>query len=821
MIRASKRTVRTIWTPRAGLRGAQERLATARVAAPLGAAVLATVMLGTVMLGTAVLTGCGGGDAPRPTHAAAATPSTESRDPQADREVASGASFVGGRPRWSLEGVIGLDRVGRLTDRQRTLLVDQGFFLAPQPPRSAAADPEGARGARRATHLFHVYERNDYIRMPSYVTADVAIDAVHAYFEAVIRDVETLHLAGQLREALVELMEESGALAAAAQSATARREASRALTFWAVALQLLEVPAPGDAAEIFQPASAYEEELSPEERAPAAAAVRPPSSTPIPAAVRGDVNRTVARVRAHTGMATVVPLRRPVDLSQMLPRGNYTRTGLLMRYFRAMSWLGQASFDVRGEHADVAAIALLSRCLLAREDAAHKLEGLLAVTAFFAGEPDAATLAAAAQRLRALDENAAQMTADALIAPDFVARYQGALGDLPPPRIGVDAPAEGPQIRVIGRRAFEDAVAMQGLIETAVATLTQTRDGSLAMPLTGALASAAVLGSATAAGALRLTTPADQQESMVGAIDAGRTAIGRLDDERWNRDAYHGTLAALGHLIATPAPSSPELLLTDGYRLRALYAYAGGWAELRHATILYGEQSGAECDAPDETPPPGYIEPVVEVYRQLDRMVQQLQQRLRAAGVPLDGGDADNVYYRPLADKAEQVRGLLRFLTETAELERQGRALDEARRVRITTLGGEIEWLLITLANTDLLAERDQDMAIVADVFSFRNLGKAVEVGIGHPDLIYAIVPTREGPTLARGAIMSYREFLAPMSDRLTDEAWRARVAAGQAPDRPAWVNTIYAEPVGAVLLAEGEGGVDRCGPMSAFDMEL
>jgi hypothetical protein len=43
------------------------------------------------------------------------------------------------------------------------------------------------------------------------------------------------------------------------------------------------------------------------------------------------------------------------------------------------------------------------------------------------------------------------------------------------------------------------------------------------------------------------------------------------------------------------------------------------------------------------------------------------------------------------------------------------------------------------------------------------------------------------GFQLAVGGVYSYYEFLQPMSDRLTDEAWRAMLDAGTQPDRPGW----------------------------------
>ncbi|MBN1933893.1 MAG: DUF3160 domain-containing protein, partial [Anaerolineae bacterium] len=38
--------------------------------------------------------------------------------------------------------------------------------------------------------------------------------------------------------------------------------------------------------------------------------------------------------------------------------------------------------------------------------------------------------------------------------------------------------------------------------------------------------------------------------------------------------------------------------------------------------------------------------------------------------------------------------------------------------------------------------------------------------------------------------VFTYYEFKWPMSDRLTDEAWRAMLEAGQAPAQPAWTES-------------------------------
>jgi len=50
------------------------------------------------------------------------------------------------------------------------------------------------------------------------------------------------------------------------------------------------------------------------------------------------------------------------------------------------------------------------------------------------------------------------------------------------------------------------------------------------------------------------------------------------------------------------------------------------------------------------------------------------------------------------------------------------------------------------------------------------------------------------GWQLLRGGVFSYYEWVGDINQRMTDDEWRARVAAGDLPPRPAWVSAFYAE---------------------------
>ena len=56
---------------------------------------------------------------------------------------------------------------------------------------------------------------------------------------------------------------------------------------------------------------------------------------------------------------------------------------------------------------------------------------------------------------------------------------------------------------------------------------------------------------------------------------------------------------------------------------------------------------------------------------------------------------------------------------------------------------------------------------------------------MGKVDLIVVAYPAAAGP------VLSYYEFKHPMSNRLTDEAWREMLASPQKPDRPKWYQPL------------------------------
>jgi hypothetical protein len=140
---------------------------------------------------------------------------------------------------------------------------------------------------------------------------------------------------------------------------------------------------------------------------------------------------------------------------------------------------------------------------------------------------------------------------------------------------------------------------------------------------------------------------------------------------------------------------------------------------------------------------------------------------------------------------------LLAQLTGIAEKELTGAPLTQEEQDAILYYGGLLENLTIAAADKDEVEGRafveDEEAAVVADVAT-DPMGFVLEEGVGRIFEIYVVAEIEGHLVLTKGGVFSYYEFPWPMSDRLTDEAWREMLDAGQAPPRPYWTAAFTGE---------------------------
>ena len=546
-------------------------------------------------------------------------------------------------------------------------------------------------------------------------------------------------------------------------------------------------------------------------------------NTSIPELVDDIVLGELARIEAHQGFAASNIFIYEEDYSQYVPRGHYTRSEQLKRYFKTMMWYGRMAFLIKGSEnwgpmgealvsVYDARIQTLQAFLLATSLNNIRIgertgldiwDRLYTVTAFYVGLADDLT---PYEYLWALDQVfEAGFILNDLMDENNLLALKTKLALLPSPsiyggmgNIVLDGPITDESLnemldktkgmRLMGQRFIPDSYMFQHLVFPEVDIYIgdlENQPFTLGQDSTRAyvrgLDVMALLGSREA-----LKILIDQRDTDYLLF---WQRFGELKDEfdvlslsDWNANLYWSWLYTLKALLEDLPEGYPNFMRTGSWQRRQLHAALGSWTQLRHDTILYAKQSyGAGRGAPTPLPPPlGYIEPVPVFWGRLLSLMRMTSQGLDDLNV-LTPEDRQR-----FADLEEMLQQILDIV---------------AKQLTNEPLSSEDHAFIKTLPTTfDSITTGTEDIALrttlVADVHTNSSDGMVVEEAVGKVDLILAACPSADGSVfLAAGPVLSYYEFKHPMSDRLTDEAWREMLDSPEKPDRPTW----YAPLMGCI----------------------
>ena len=627
---------------------------------------------------------------------------------------------------------------GKLAPGHIDALKRHGFFIAPS----------------RATHLYQIYERNDYLRVPSFITTDLMIDLTHAFIENILKKIEERELYPRLNKLCGALWKEAAKMRRESKMRPVQRAAGDNLFYFAVAARLV-----GQKPKLPRAMGARVERMY--RRIMSAAKAPPPA----------DVK--VKGITSQLAMETLKAI------------GHYTRSEKLKEYFRAMSWLSTVYEPLRGDKAKPIRAALvlqtIQRARAGKVPASRMLKELVEVSDMFVGQTGEATpLALMPAYEKAFGEAASP---DALADPASLAKFvelaakHPAAGakHAPPGRAGDDR-----GMVILGRRDFADTLHLRRV----------ALDRSKRLYFSG-LDVAAALTSPRALDLLKQHDPRIMGwKGFDKAFFQGMADLESLLARRKDSDVYHGTLHALRFQLSPVIHPDFPSLGTAAWQTKSIQSFLSGWAELRHTFQLYGTISGAECDHPSHPPPPGAVEPYAELYLRLRQMVERLEARLTAAGMMFGKGSEDPFFVSGAKEKFKLIKNALSFCERISKKHLTRVPLTRQEREKITTFGGAVEQALITLSDNQILSDRDKEMAKLSGVATIGS--RVLHAAVGRPDVLYVLVRVNGKLTLMRGATMSYYEFLTPGRRRLSDERWHRMLSKGSQPPRPIFLREIF-----------------------------
>ncbi len=509
----------------------------------------------------------------------------------------------------------------------------------------------------------------------------------------------------------------------------------------------------------------------------------------LPSEAKGLVDAEIDLIKAHQGFADSPIFGRKEDYSQYVPRGHYTRNTLLENYFMAMMWYGRMSFNLykplpgAGKEPDTESTRQAIMIAMAMDEPAFDLwKTIYDPTVFFVGETDDLSAYDYQSLIKEIYGDRVELSS--LVDNGKVLVFIEKAAALKAPKIisGLIVDDEDKAVlkgfRFMGQRFIPDSYIFQGLVYDKVGTQAKPR------LFPSGLDAMAVLGSKRAYSILD-GMGETQYENYVKQFEALKAEFAALKAEDWVQNLYWGWLYSLLALLNEKGDGYPTFMKGKAWVDKELNTSLGSWTELRHDTILYAKQSytvltGAVMPTAEAK---GYVEPNPELYGRLASLAQ----------MTFDGLQSRDLLTDTLASKLTDLKQTLLQLKTISEKELTGTTLSDDEYAAIRYFGNRLEGITTFPPEVASAVESDTDkvMAVVADVHTDANTGQVLEEGVGYPYHLLVVVPVDGHLTLCQGAAFSYYEFRQPMADRLTDEAWQAKLANNTAPETPAWTKSF------------------------------
>lgn len=614
--------------------------------------------------------------------------------------------------------------------------------------------------------------------LPLYVSMDSILDAVHRSYDEILKQTETAVLIPELAALLGGMRTRLGD--ASGVDAAVKGDVD---FYLAVALGLLT----GGAAP------------------------------PVAGATPTDVASFVAQATAGDGLAARVlfGVSREIDFSQFTPRGHYTDSEDLKRYFRAMMWLGRIDFrliETQSDGSQVfhrrqfdATVALAS--LLDASDL-KRFEAIDGTIESFVGESDNMRVPEVGKLLADLGAAPDAVTVD---APDALIAQAILDGGYGAQRIASDVmvnamPETGtlPLHRtflLFGQRYTVDSHVFANVVYDRV------QHGAVMRMMPSPLDAAFAAFGNDQAGVLLSSELA--KYPYAPDLAAMRLLVEAHGDAFWDGNLYNlwlSSLRALSPTAETGKPAAagmPTVTGTEPWGRRILNTQLASWAELRHDTILYAKQSytgGNACEFPD-----AYVDPYPEAFAALRRFAEYGTARI----VPVAARASDPAFAASVGDYFTRLGTVMSTLHDMAVSERSGAPFSADQMAFInqavtlspgcgTPTGSDGWYPKLVFGDAGGVRAIELDPTI-ADVHTQpydeagNEVGRVLHVGTG---LVHMMVVTTDrcaGPQAYAGLVSTYYEKITEKFDRLTDERWKSEILSDPRPVTVPWMASLVA----------------------------
>lgn len=647
-----------------------------------------------------------------------------------------------------LSNIENLEQFGDFTQEQKNSIIENGFVVMPT----------------KEEQLFYIYENNEYMKIPSFVTTDSVLQVYHVFYDYSLRTLENEKLIGILEKLTNNMIEKSIYLYDNAKNDQIKSTLLKNISFFSVAQLCLDKELPEN----------------------------------IPQRAKEMAIKEYGLIDENKGFSNSNILPYQLDYSQYKPRGHYTRNDDLKRYFKAMMWYGQVGFPLhildengkekRAMEETLQALLITYTVFLNNEDSGdidiQLWENIYEPTGFYVGTGDDLNLYH--YRDLILDVYGKNPDISEFSDKERLNKIYEEAEKLPEPKIKakytqVNMPV-GKQFRFMGQRYVPDAEIIQEMVEP------------IKRPIPSGLDVMAVLGSQRAYDIqINVNKENEKWDGYVDAFNKMNNKFTNISDDKYRSNMYYGWLWTLKGLLRTFDDGYPSFMTNSVWEDKSLNTALASWSELKHDTVLYGKQSGAECGGGEEPPQiKGYVEPNIEVYERLLWLTKYSKLNLKNR----------NLLTGSLEDKLQKFEELLQFLIDCSVKQLNNQELTDQEYYDLLTYGGLLEYLTSSFAGDgmrwfEITSDTDKNMAIISDIHTIGpnqySAGGYFQVGVGPASEIFVVVPIGDKLYITRGAVFSYYEFvnMDKSQGRLTDEEWQNMIKENRVPEQPKWMDSF------------------------------
>ena len=600
--------------------------------------------------------------------------------------------------------------------------------------------------------LFHVYEKNDYSNFPSFVTTDLYLQLFHFYFDNILRDAEEKKLDALVKHFAQGMFNRTTKLITTPSTGKETKAAAAfCQAYFAVAMTLATGKTPAGVS------AAYKGQVA------------------------AEVKKVMASTNDYSTFLGYTKVKYPYSLYR--PRGHYSRSERIKRYFRTMMWLQSVPFGT-DKPEQLKRAMLVAHIVGTDAQMKQAYNALFEPITFLFGEPDNITI------MQVYELMQGKSPERVFASEQLMNGMKQRIDELAEKQTRIRPKFESTshnKINLMPQRYMPDAEVLNEMIDA--------ENDPTKRNVPSGLDVFAAIGVPAAERILLQEQQEDKRwEGFAPTLQAMKQ---RMKEINWDATVANKWVDALAEMNK-PVANAPYFMCTPQWEKKNLNAALASWAELKHDAILYAKQPmGAECGAggPPDPVVKGYVEPNIPFWKKAVELVNELEKVFKR--------------YKLNTPKMEtataSVKETAEFLLNVSQKELSANPiLTDEEYQSIEIIGSTFENISLDLIKKDdeYLAGwsdvqgADKSVAVIADVYTANapnNPNHSILYeGTGPAYTIYVAVPVGNELYLMRGAVLSYRELQQSTDQqRLTDEEWQEKLKTKPLLGVPKWMDEI------------------------------